>query len=58
MRLNLKIAAKAGPKVQCFDSQRLPVGAGHSQKVKAPPVRSGCGSKDCTLGLGLNESAS
>jgi hypothetical protein len=33
--------------MQSFELELLLVGGGHSQKVKAPPIRSDYGSKDC-----------
>ena len=33
--------------MQDFESESLLMGAEHSQKVKAAPIKSDCGSKDC-----------
>ncbi len=33
--------------MQNFESESLPIGGDHSQKVKAPPIGSDYGSKDC-----------
>jgi len=45
--LNLETAVQDGKVMQDFELEPLTAGGGHSQKVKAPPVVSGYGSKDC-----------
>src|SRR5437016_6247852 len=46
---NLEAAIGSSQKVQDFESEPLGMGAGHSQKVKAAPIPSDYGSKDCAL---------
>jgi hypothetical protein len=43
----LETAVQDDKVMKDFDLQSLLIGGDHSQMVKAPPVRSGCGSKDC-----------
>ncbi len=45
--LNLKTAVQDAKAMQDFDSESLLIGAEHSQKVQAAPIKSDCGSKDC-----------
>ncbi len=44
---NLKTAVQDAKAMQDFDSESLLMGAEHSQKVKAAPIKSDYGSKDC-----------
>ena len=44
---NLETAVRDGKVMQDFDSELLPMGAEHSQKVKAAPIGSDSDSKDC-----------
>ncbi len=44
---NLETAVQDAKAMQDFDPQSLLMGAEHSQKVKAAPIKSDCGSKDC-----------
>ena len=47
--LNLETAIGSSQKVQDFESESLGMGAEHSQKVKAAPIPSDYGSKDCAF---------
>jgi hypothetical protein len=44
---NLDSAVQDTKAMQDFESESLLMGAEHSQKVKAAPIKSDCGSKDC-----------
>jgi uncharacterized protein (DUF58 family) len=44
---NLETAVQDDKVMQNFELESLLMGGDHSQKVKAPPIRSGYGSKDC-----------
>ena len=44
---NLDSAVQDDKAMQDFESESLLMGADHSQKVKAAPIKSGYGSKDC-----------
>ncbi len=46
-KFNLKTAVQDAKAMQDFDSESLLTGAEHSQKVKAAPIKSDYGSKDC-----------
>ncbi len=43
----LETAVQDDKVMQDFESELPQVGGDHSQVVKAPPTRGGCGSKDC-----------
>ncbi len=45
--LNLETAVRDDKVMQDFESELLLIGGDHSQKVKAPPIGSDYGSKDC-----------
>lgn len=45
--LNLETAVRDDKVMQDFESESLLIGGEHSQKVKAPPIESDYGSKDC-----------
>ena len=45
--LNLETAGQDDEVMQGFESESLLMGGEHSQKVKAPPIKSDYGSKDC-----------
>ncbi len=45
-KLNLKTAVQDAKAMQDFDSESLLMGAEHSQKVKAAPIKSDYGLKD------------
>ena len=45
----LETAVGPGKKVQDFESESLMIGVEHSQKVKATPIISDYGSKDCAF---------
>ena len=47
MFFNLETAVQDNKLMQDFDLESLPMGAGHSQMVKAAPIGSDYGSKDC-----------
>ena len=47
--LNLETAVGPSQKVQDFESESLAIGVEHSQKVKATPIASDYGSKDCAF---------
>ncbi len=46
-KIILKTAVQDAKAMQDFDSESLLMGAEHSQKVKAAPIKSDYGSKDC-----------
>ena len=46
-QFNLETAVQDDKVMQDFDSESLLMGGDHSQKVKAPPIKSDYGSKDC-----------
>jgi hypothetical protein len=46
---NLEAAVGPSQKVQDFESESLAMGVEHSQTVKATPIASGYGSKDCAF---------
>jgi 23S rRNA G2069 N7-methylase RlmK/C1962 C5-methylase RlmI len=46
-RFNLETAGQDDQVMQDFELESLLIGGDHSQKVKAPPIRSDCSSKDC-----------
>ena len=45
----LETAVEPRKKVQDFEPQLLAAGVEHSQKVKATPAASDCGSEDCAF---------
>jgi 23S rRNA (cytosine1962-C5)-methyltransferase len=45
--INLETAGQDDQVMQDFELESLLIGGDHSQKVKAPPIRSDCSSKDC-----------
>jgi mRNA interferase HigB len=47
--LNLETAVGPSQKVQDFESESLAMGVEHSHTVKATPIASGYGSKDCAF---------
>ncbi len=44
---NLETAIGPSQEMQDFELESLSIGGDHSQKVKAPPIGSDYGSKDC-----------
>jgi len=50
LHFNLETAITNAPQMQNFDSESLLMGGDHSQKVKAPSIKSDYGSKDCVCG--------
>ena len=47
MRFNLDSAVQDAKATQDLESESLLMGAEHSQKVKAAPIKSDSGSRDC-----------